>query len=75
MVHTSYEKIGNNKEKITGHKLIKHGSVIFDIDSLNYDYLKNLFSNPNIDIEGFVIYHPTDDRMCKIRKSDFGIER
>jgi len=69
------EKIGNNKEKITGHKLIKHGSVIFDIDSLNYDYLKNLFSNPNIDIEGFVIYHPTDDRMCKIRKSDFGIER
>jgi len=28
-----------------------------------------------VDIEGIVFHHKTDERMYKIRKSDFGIKR
>ena len=68
------EKVQNNREKISGHQLIKHGSTILSIPALNYDSLKQYFANPENDIEGIVFHHP-DGRMCKIRKSDFGIKR
>jgi hypothetical protein len=69
------EKVGINAEKVIGHILIKHGSVVLPIDDFSFEGLKNYLSNPDLDIEGIVFHHKTDGRMCKIRKCDFGIKR
>jgi hypothetical protein len=69
------EKVQNNPERITSHLLVKHGVEIIDLLSLDYEYLKKYLSNPNNDIEGIVFHHISDSRMCKLRKSDFGIKR
>ena len=69
------EKVGINAEKIVGHTLIKHGSEVLSIDDFSFEGLKNYLSNPDLDIEGIVFHHKTDDRMCKIRKCDFRIKR
>lgn len=71
------EKINGNPEMIEGHKLIKHGLEILNILDFSYRGLREYLSNPKIDIEGIVFYHEDkeDGRMCKIRKSDFGIRR
>ncbi len=68
-------KVQGNPEMIDGHNLIKHGVEILDIKSLDFIYLKEYLSNPENDIEGIVFHHKQDERMCKIRKSDFGIKR
>lgn len=75
-------KVQGNPEKLHNHTLIKHGaqdlfmalSVKKPDGSLlyNFDYIKEVLSRE--DIEGIVFHHP-DGRMCKIRKSDFGIKR
>lgn len=63
-----------NVEKIKGHQLIKHGSCIFpNIKDFSFDGIKKFLEE--MDTEGIVFYHPTDGRMCKIRKKDFGIKR
>lgn len=67
------EKINANPEKLVGHHLIEHGSVTFNIKDFSFDAIK-LFLEQN-DIEGIVFHHLDDDRMCKIRKSDFGLKR
>jgi len=71
------EKIQRNPENITGHILIKHGQEIIELHELNYynafDVIKDYLTNH--DIEGIVFHHKTDGRMCKIRKTDFGIKR
>ena len=42
----------------------------------SFDGLRNYLSNPELDIEGIVFHHKSNDgRMCKIRKCDFGIKR
>lgn len=71
------EKVQGNPERIIGHHLVKHGSELVDINSLDFEYLKNYLSNTENDIEGIVFHHSvrTDSRMCKLRKSDFGIKR
>jgi hypothetical protein len=69
------EKVQNNPEKIKGHILVKHGSEVLKIESLDFEYLKSYLSNPNLDIEGIVFHHKSDGRMCKLRKTDFGICR
>lgn len=69
------EKIKNNPEGVVGHILIKHGSVILDIEDFSYEGLKQYLSDPTVDIEGIVFHHKTDGRMCKIRKIDFGVKR
>jgi len=68
------EKVEGNPEHIKGHKLLKHGSVVLDISDYSFEGLKAYLSNPLNDIEG-IVFHHTDGRMCKIRKSDFGIKR
>lgn len=68
------EKVGVNAERITGHKLLKHGSVTVDIPSLSFESIKEYLANPMHDIEG-IVFHHEDGRMCKIRKSDFGYIR
>jgi hypothetical protein len=67
------EKVQDNPEKITGHKLIKHGSVVLPITDYTYDGLRKYLETA--EMEGIVFYHKTDGRMCKIRKCDFGIVR
>lgn len=69
------EKVQGNPEKIEGHHLVKHGSVILKLNSYHFEDLKNYLSNPLNDIEGIVFHHKRDGRMCKLRKSDFGIKR
>ncbi|MNE98439.1 hypothetical protein D3C80_1969480 [compost metagenome] len=53
--------------------MVKHGSEILDFVSLDFEDLE-IFLSEN-DIEGIVFHHISDERMCKLRKSDFGIKR
>lgn len=69
------EKVQRNPEKIEGHLLIKHGITVLKLHSPLFEYLKEYLSDPLNDIEGIVFHHKTDGRMCKLRKSDFGIKR
>lgn len=67
------EKIQGNPEHIIGHKLVKHGSEILDVTDLSFNGIKKFLEIT--DIEGIVFHHKLDDRMCKIRKTDFGLKR
>lgn len=70
------EKIQSNPENINEIELILHGrEILNDCVDFTYEGLKKYLSNPDLDIEGIVFHHKTDDRMCKIRKCDFGIKR
>jgi len=75
----TYELCGNkvqdNPEKIEGHKLVKHGCEVLQLSSLDFDDLKVYLSDASNDIEGIVFHHKSDGRMCKLRKSDFGVKR
>lgn len=68
------EKVQGNPEHIAGHQLLKHGSVVLDINDYSFESLKSYLSDPKNDIEG-IVFHHKDGRMCKIRKSDFGVKR
>jgi hypothetical protein len=67
------EKVQGNPEKIKGHMLIRHGVVRLSLEDDSFEYLKQYLEQA--DIEGIVFHHKSDDRMCKLRKSDFGISR
>ncbi|WP_267431569.1 MULTISPECIES: DUF5565 family protein [unclassified Chryseobacterium] len=69
------EKVQGNPENIKGHLLVKHGHNILSLESLDFEFIKNFLSNPENNMEGIVFHHTEDHRMCKIRKSDFGIRR
>tara|TARA_R110000796_G_C14360593_1_gene412746 strand:+ start:84 stop:641 length:558 start_codon:yes stop_codon:yes gene_type:complete len=73
----TYELCGNkvqgNPEKLNGHFLIKHGCEKLDLINFDFERIKHFLTVT--DIEGIVFHHLTDGRMCKIRKSDFGIRR
>ena len=67
-------KINGNHERIHAtHKLIPHANLTCLFST------EEVLVNPKefmreLDIEGIVFHHP-DGRMCKIRKSDFGLKR
>lgn len=67
-------KIQGNPEKFDKQTLVKHGAEIINSILPEFYWLQGYFKDKNIDIEGIVFHHP-DGRMCKIRKSDFGIKR
>jgi hypothetical protein len=67
------EKVQGNPEKIKGHMLIRHGIVTLSLEDDSFEYLKQYLEQA--DIEGIVFHHRSDERMCKLRKSDFGISR
>ena len=67
------EKAQGNPEKIEGHRLIKHGKENLFIGALSFETIREFLRSK--DIEGIVFHHKNDGRMCKIRKSDFGIRR
>lgn len=73
----TYELIGpkvqGNPEGVKGwHLLVKHGSDRIVGITLTFEGLRHHLQQA--DIEGIVFHHP-DGRMCKLRKSDYGIER
>lgn len=64
-------RVQGNPEELDRHELVRHGQSRLRVErtfSGIFDYLKNHT------IEGIVFHHP-DGRMCKIRKSDFGLRR
>lgn len=69
------EKIQGNPENVNGHLLVKHGTHILSLESLDFEFIKNFLSDPENNMEGIVFHHTADNRMCKIRKSDFGVRR
>ena len=74
----TYELIGpkvqGNPEEVDKHYLVKHGTFTYSgFDWGNFEAVEEFLLNANI--EGIVFHHKTDGRMCKIRKSDFGIKR
>jgi len=69
------EKIQGNPERLIGHKLIRHGCEKLPVYDFSFEGIKEYLSS-NIDIEGIVFHDKNGGgRMCKIRKSDFGIKR
>lgn len=69
------EKVQGNPEKVKGHALIKHGQEVLDLKDFSFESIKLYLSNPFNDIEGIVFHEINGDRMCKIRKTDFGFIR
>lgn len=67
-------KVQGNPEEFDKHVLVEHGTFLIHIpnDLINYKGLKFLLGS--LPVEGIVFHHP-DGRMCKIRKSDFGLKR
>lgn len=65
-------KIQGNPELFEEHTLEAHGEIKESIPDLSFEGIKEYLSQK--DIEGIVFHHP-DGRMCKIRKSDFGMKR
>jgi len=68
------EKIGINAEKVIGFRLFKHGEVTVPTLVFSFGGIMEYLQDDLNDIEGLVFHH-TDGRMCKIRKSDFGFKR
>jgi len=66
-------KVQGNPEKLAKHTLVKHGADRLEIKDLSFDGLREYLTTE--DIEGIVFHEIDGDRMCKIRKSDFGIKR
>lgn len=76
------EKVQGNPEKVKGHTLVRHGAedlfmaLRLKVENkpplYNFEYFRKILSEE--DIEGIVFHHP-DGRMCKLRKSDYGIKR
>jgi hypothetical protein len=65
-------KLQGNPEQFPSHQLVKHGCQVLELPFMGFNNLKDFLSVNNI--EGIVFHHP-DGRMCKLRKSDFGIKR
>lgn len=66
-------KVNGNPENLSFHQLVKHGSVRVGLVDISFEGIGGYLATH--DIEGIVFHHATDGRMCKIRKSDFGIKR
>ena len=72
-------KINGGHEFFINHRLLRHKGE-FDLNGrkhqfdISFDGIKTYFEKYPY-IEGIVFHHKNDDRMCKIRLSDFGIKR
>jgi hypothetical protein len=67
-------KVGNNSENLFSHILIPHGEHVIDLPNFEFSTIKDFLSDENNDIEG-IVFHGKNGKMCKIRKTDFGIKR
>lgn len=66
-------KVQGNPERFETHRLIRHAQQIYPNFKWDFESVREFLLAH--DIEGIVVHTATDDRMCKIRKSDFGIKR
>lgn len=65
------EKVQSNLHNITGHKLIKHGSVRLDDVPRSFEGLKQYFAEEKPEyIEG-IVWHRDNGEMVKIKAKDF----
>lgn len=63
--------INGNKDCIPKHIFIPHGIDILNIKKpYSFEKIKEFLAM--VLIEGIVFHHKTDNRMCKIRRKDFG---
>lgn len=62
-----------NAENITGHMMIPHGEMYIELPYLSFYGIKAYLAMH--DIEGIVFKEMHGERMCKIRKKDFGFKR
>lgn len=75
----TYELIGpkvqGNPEAVENHMLINHKtcSLPYFPELVTWDSVIQFLKEH--DIEGVVFHHKSDERMCKIRRADFGIKR
>jgi hypothetical protein len=69
-------KIQSNPEGYNEHCLIVHGGQEIKLGDRSFESIRAFLSASDNDVEG-IVFHANDDtgRMCKIRKSDFGIKR
>lgn len=66
-------KVQGNPEKFEAHILIAHGhDELTDCIGWSFEELKEYLAKK--DIEG-IVFHGDGGKMCKIRKSDYGIKR
>lgn len=65
-------KVQGNPEKFDKHTLVKHSEEKIYFSDYSFEGIKKLLDE--LPYEGIVFHHP-DGRMCKIRKSDFGLKR
>lgn len=77
LIDGTYELVGpkvqGNPEKFGRHELIAHGIEKIHFNDYSFGFIKRLLEE--LPYEGIVFHHIKDGRMCKIRKSDFGIKR
>ena len=67
-------KVNGNRENLKFHELIQHGGTILNLSDFSFSSIKKYLEQN--DIEGIVFHEKNNGkRMCKIRKSDFGIKR
>ncbi|MFT5821056.1 MAG: hypothetical protein ACI8ZM_002305 [Crocinitomix sp.] len=64
-------KVQGNPENINEHQLVPHGKEVLLLEDRSFEGLKQYLIEH--DIEGIVFHH--ENKMCKIRKTDFGIRR
>jgi hypothetical protein len=64
-----------NPEHLEEDTFIRHGADVIPHCPIQYDELAYMFRFEHTDIEGVVWHHKLDGRMCKIKRSDFGLER
>lgn len=67
-------KIQGNPEGFDKHYLLEHGMGKIALSDFSFESIKAFFENPKNDMEG-IVFHGFAGKMCKIRKSDFGIKR
>lgn len=66
-------KVQGNPEQFETHVLVRHGDdELTDCVGWSFEELKEYLNTH--DIEG-IVFHGNGNKMCKIRKSDFGIKR
>lgn len=67
-------KVQGNPERFNKHTIVAHGieTLIASRDEWGFEFFRGYLEAD--DIEGIVFHHP-DGRMCKLRKSDYGIKR
>lgn len=63
-------KIGTNAEDLSQHCFFAHGGEKLGLVPLDYEGLREYLGD--CVMEGIVFHHPTDGRMAKIRRHDFG---